>query len=83
MSNRPIVTAKPGSLAALPVGGSAVVCRVRGDRAVVRRLLEVGLVPGTKVTMRRIAPLGDPIELRVRNFALSIRRSDALGIDIE
>jgi len=77
------VTAKPGSLAALPLGGSAVVSRVRGDRAVVRRLLEVGLVPGTKVTLRRIAPLGDPIELKVRNFALSIRRAEALGIDIE
>ena len=77
------MTAKPGSLAALPLGRSAVVLRVRGDRAVVRRLLEVGLVPGTKVTLRRIAPLGDPIELKVRNFALSIRRAEALGIDIE
>lgn len=77
------MTRKPGSLAALPVGGSAIVSRVRGDRAVVRRLLEVGLVPGTRVTLRRVAPLGDPIELKVRNFALSIRRSEALGIDIE
>lgn len=77
------MTGKPGSLAALPVGRSAVVSRVRGDRAVVRRLLEVGLVPGTKVTLRRIAPLGDPIELKVRNFALSIRLSEALGIDVE
>ena len=77
------MTGKPSSLAALPIGSSAVVSGVRGDRAVVRRLLEVGLVPGTKVTLRRIAPLGDPIELRVRNFALSIRRSEALGIDIE
>jgi Fe2+ transport system protein FeoA len=77
------VTKKPGSLAALPVGGNAVVCRVRGERAVVRRLLEIGLVPGTKVTLRRIAPMGDPIELKLRNFALSIRRSEALGIDVE
>lgn len=77
------MTRKPGSLAALLVGDSAIVSRVRGDRAVVRRLLEVGLVPGTKVTLRRVAPLGDPIELKVRNFALSIRRSEALGIDIE
>lgn len=77
------MTVKFGSLAALPVGKSAVVSRVRGDRAVVRRLLEVGLVPGTKVTLRRVAPLGDPIELNVRHFALSIRRADALGIDIE
>ena len=49
----------------------------------VRRLLEIGLVPGTRVTLRRVAPMGDPIELKVRNFALSIRRADALGIDIE
>jgi len=65
------------------VGGTAIVSRVRGERAVVRRLLEIGLVPGTKVTLRRVAPMGDPIELKVRNFALSIRRSEALGIDIE
>ena len=77
------MTKKPDSLATLPVGGTAIVSRVRGERAVVRRLLEVGLVPGTAVTMRRVAPMGDPIELKLRNFALSIRRSEALGIDIE
>ena len=77
------MTRKPGSLAALPVGSTAVVSGVRGERAVVRRLLEIGLVPGTKVMLRRVAPMGDPIELKVRNFALSIRRSEALGIDIE
>lgn len=71
------------SLAALPVGGTAVVSHVRGERAVVRRLLEIGLVPGTTVTLRRVAPMGDPMELKVRDFALSIRRSEALGIDIE
>jgi Fe2+ transport system protein FeoA len=74
---------KSGSLAALPLGGTAIVSRVRGERAVVRRLLEVGLVPGTEVTLRRVAPLGDPLELKLRNFALSIRRSEALGIDVE
>lgn len=78
-----MVTKKPGSLAALPVGATAIVSRVRGERAAVRRLLEIGLVPGTTVTLRRVAPMGDPIELKVRNFALSIRRSEALGIDIE
>ena len=77
------MTRKHGSLAALPVGGTAIVSRVRGERAVVRRLLEIGLVPGTPVTLRRVAPMGDPIELKVRNFALSIRRSEALGIEIE
>ena len=77
------MTRKHGSRAALPVGGTAIVSRVRGERAVVRRLLEIGLVPGTQVTLRRVAPMGDPIELKVRNFALSIRRSEALGIEIE
>ena len=77
------MTRKHGSLAALPVGGTAIVSRVRGESAVVRRLLEIGLVPGTQVTLRRVAPMGDPIELKVRNFALSIRRSEALGIEIE
>ena len=70
-------------LSGLPVGVTAVVSRVSGARPIVRRLLEMGLVPGTPVTVRRQAPLGDPVELHVRNYALSIRRSDAGGIDVE
>lgn len=77
-------TRSPGRiLSLLPVGATAVVARVSGARHTVRRLLEMGLVPGTQVTIRRHAPLGDPIELRVRNYALSIRRADAHGIEIE
>lgn len=71
------------TLSRLEVGASAVVSRVAGARATVRRLLEMGLVPGTRVTVARQAPLGDPIELRVRNYSLSIRRAEALGIEIE
>ena len=71
------------SLAALPLGGSAVVRRVGSGRSIARRLMELGLVPGTRVTMLRVAPLGDPIELRVRNYALSIRRSEALTIEVD
>ena len=70
-------------LARVPVGATAIVSRVSGTRPVVRRLLEMGLVPGTPVTVHREAPLGDPVELRVRNYALSIRRADALGIEVE
>lgn len=70
-------------LSVLPVGATAVVARVSGARNTVRRLLEMGLVPGTSVTVQREAPLGDPIELRVRNYALSIRRAEAHGIEIE
>jgi ferrous iron transport protein A len=71
------------NLSRVPIGATAVVARVSGSRTVVRRLLEMGLVPGTPVTVQREAPLGDPVELRVRNYALSIRRADALGIEVE
>lgn len=76
-------TAVRRPLARVPVGTSAVVSSVSGTRPVVRRLLEMGLVPGTTVTVQREAPLGDPVEVRVRNYALSIRRADALGIEVE
>jgi len=71
------------SLATLPLGVDAVVRAVRGSRAIARRLMELGLVPGTRVLVTRVAPLGDPLELHVRNYALSIRRSDALAIEID
>ena len=71
------------SLATLPLGVGAVVRAVHSSRTVARRLMELGLVPGTRVHVSRVAPLGDPLELRVRNYALSIRRSDALSIEID
>lgn len=77
------MTSRAATLASLAVGETAVVVRVSGHRAIARRLLEMGLVPGTAVTLRRVAPLGDPLELRVRDYALSIRRADAAGIEIE
>jgi ferrous iron transport protein A len=71
------------SLAQLPLGSSAVVRRVSSRRPIARRLMELGLVPGTRVTVTRVAPLGDPLELRVRNYALSIRRTEALTIEVD
>lgn len=71
------------SLATLPLGVAAVVRAVHSSRATARRLMELGLVPGTQVRVTRVAPLGDPMELHVRNYALSIRRSDALAIEID
>ncbi len=76
-------TTKRRPLSGLAVGSTAVVRTVAGARPVVRRLLEMGLVPGTPVTLQRRAPLGDPVELRVRNYALSIRQSEAIGIEVE
>ena len=75
--------ALPKSLAGVPLGNSAVVRRVTTGRPLARRLMELGLVPGTRVTVTRVAPLGDPLELRIRNYALSIRRSEALGIEVD
>ena len=45
--------------------------------------MELGLVPGTRVSVTRVAPLGDPLELRLRNYALSIRRAEALSIEVD
>jgi len=71
------------SLANLPLGVAAVVRAVHSSRATARRLMELGLVPGTRVRVTRVAPLGDPLELHLRNYALSIRRADALSIEID
>ena len=73
----------PRLLARVPVGSTAVVTRVTGSRPVVRRLLEMGLVPGTPVTVQRQAPLGDPMELRVRNYASPFAAPTRFGIEVE
>jgi Fe2+ transport system protein FeoA len=70
------------TLADLGVGEPAVVREVGGDRAVACRLMEMGLLPGTRVEVARVAPLGDPIEVRLRSYALSIRRSEARAVRV-
>jgi ferrous iron transport protein A len=70
-------------LSQLPPGGRAVVRRVQGDPNAVRRLMELGLVPGTAVELVRRAPMGDPIELRVRGAHFSIRRPEAERIHVD
>ena len=69
-------------LARLAPGERGVIARLGGDPAIARRLMELGLVPGTLVEMVRRAPLGDPIELSVRGVHLSLRRSEALHIHV-
>lgn len=71
------------TLADVPLGKSARILRVAAPRALAVRLMEMGLVPGTPVTLRRRAPLGDPLELELRGYALSIRRSEATQILVE
>jgi Fe2+ transport system protein FeoA len=60
-----------------------VVKAILGGRPVRRRLLELGLVPGTRVSVVGVSPLGDPLELEVRGSRLSIRKKEALTIEVE
>lgn len=64
----------------LDPGDSATVSEVCGTSALRRRLLEMGLTPGTPVYVRKLAPLGDPIEISVRGYELSLRASEAENI---
>ncbi len=71
------------SLAEIPLGHTATVAGVAGPRAFRRRLLEMGLVPGTLVRVVTIAPLGDPLRIEVRGGQWSIRRNEAAQIAVE
>jgi len=66
----------------LKVGKSGRVLSVGGERVLRRRLLDMGITPGTMVTVRKAAPLGDPIELFIRGYALTIRLEEAGKITI-
>jgi Fe2+ transport system protein FeoA len=61
----------------LPVGGTGIVGTVEGSPALKQRLMEMGLTAGTSVEVVRFAPLGDPMEIRVRGYYLSLRKADA------
>ena len=71
------------SLAEISLGKTAKVVAVDGPRAFRRRLLEMGLVPGTEVTLLTVAPLGDPLQIQVRGGQWSIRRAEAAQIQVE
>lgn len=71
------------TLDVLPLGSSARVTAVGGEPGVRRRLLEMGLVPGTTITALRRAPLGDPLELSVRGYLLSLRIEQAKLVSVE
>ena len=74
--------ATAASLDRLRVGARARVLAVRGEGAVARRLMEMGVVPGAPVRVIKSAPLGDPLEVRVRNYHLALRRSEAQTITV-
>lgn len=64
------------------VGETVTVAKVRGDGALRRRILDMGITKGAKIFVRKSAPLGDPLELTVRGYELSIRKSDSEMVEI-
>ncbi len=67
----------------LEIGKEAVITAVGGEGALRCRLLDMGLIPKTKVMVQKIAPMGDPIQLRIRGYELTIRKEDAGKIEVE
>jgi ferrous iron transport protein A len=70
------------TLADVALGTPVTITRVGGERQFRRRLMELGLLPGTRIEVVRVAPLGDPIELLARGCFLSIRKSEARLVDV-
>ncbi|MCR5838926.1 MAG: ferrous iron transport protein A [Kiritimatiellae bacterium] len=66
----------------LEIGKTAKIVRLSGEGAVKRRIMDMGLTKGTEVTVRKVAPLGDPIEITVRGYELSLRKDEAVKIEV-
>ncbi len=67
----------------IKIGETATIVKLHGEGAVKRRIMDMGLTKNTPVYVRKVAPLGDPIELTVRNYELSIRKADAEMIEVK
>ena len=65
------------------IGDTVTVTKIRGEGAIKRRIMDMGITKGTDIYVRKVAPLGDPIEVKVRGYELSIRKADAENIEIE
>ena len=71
------------TLREVKVGGTATVVKLHGEGATRRRIMDMGLTRGVEVHVRKVAPLGDPMELNVRGYELSVRKADAEMIEVE
>lgn len=65
------------------VGETVTVVKLHGEGAVKRRIMDMGITKGTSVYVRKVAPLGDPIEVTVRNYELSLRKADSEMIEVQ
>lgn len=71
------------TLRQVKVGQTCIVKRVHGEGALRRRIMDMGITKGVEIYVRKVAPLGDPIEITVRDYELSVRKSDAELIEVE
>ena len=71
------------TLREVKVGGRAKVVKLHGEGAVRRRIMDMGITKGVEIYVRKVAPLGDPLELNVRGYELSLRKADAELIEVE
>ena len=71
------------TLREVPVGATVKVVKLHGEGAVKRRIMDMGITRGTQVYVRKGAPLGDPIEVTVRGYELSLRKADAAMIEVD
>ncbi len=65
------------------IGQTVTVVKLHGEGAVKRRIMDMGITKGTSIYVRKVAPLGDPVEVTVRNYELSLRKADAEMIEVE
>lgn len=65
------------------IGETVKVVKLHGEGAVKRRIMDMGITRGTEVHVRKVAPLGDPVELTVRGYELSLRKADAEMVEVE
>lgn len=71
------------SLKDVKIGGTAKVIKVHGQGAIRRRIMDMGITKGVELYVRKVAPLGDPLEIYVRGYELSLRKADAEMIEVE
>lgn len=71
------------TLKEIKVGQSAIIKKIHGNGALKRRIMDMGITKGVEVNIRKVAPLGDPLEITVRGYELSIRKADAELIEVE
>ncbi|MDD5987005.1 MAG: FeoA family protein [Eubacteriales bacterium] len=67
----------------VPVGETVTVKKLHGDGAIKRRIMDMGITKGVEIYVRKVAPLGDPMELNVRGYELSVRKSEAEEIEVQ